>query len=190
MVHAIMSLGPNGELGNGTKLCYRSLFDLRFFRFLTIGKPVIMGWNTFVSLNQAPLPDRLNIVLKKNKELELVQHRFTKKENCWILEMGEVLVLSGRSIIHLLEYELRQHQELSYSLDFWVIGGAKTYELFDNVIEEYLITHMQGEHDGADIFYQPPCLKEDSYWKKTAFPMSFLDQDKIVPVKSITKYYR
>lgn len=190
MVHAIMSLGPNFELGNGTKLCYRSLFDLKFFRFMTMGKPVIMGWNTFVSMNEVPLPDRLNIVLKKNKELNLVEHRFTKKGNCWILEMGEVLAGTGRSIIHLLEYELRQHHELKYSLDFWVIGGAKTYELFDNVIEEYFITHMQGEHDGADTFYTPPCLAEDSYWKEATFPMSFLDQDKIVHVKEIKKYFR
>ena len=70
-----LTLGPvararNGVIGRGETLPWRLGADLRRFRALTLGKPVIMGRKTWESLPRRPLPGRLNIVLTRQPEYE------------------------------------------------------------------------------------------------------------------------
>src|SRR5471032_2936147 len=58
----VAAIGENNVIGRDGQLPWRLKSDLKHFREVTIGKPVIMGRKTYVSIGK-PLKDRTNIVL-------------------------------------------------------------------------------------------------------------------------------
>lgn len=71
----ILTVGPvararNGVIGLAGALPWRIPSDLKLFKALTLGKPVIMGRNTWLSLPRRPLPGRLNLVLSRDGSFE------------------------------------------------------------------------------------------------------------------------
>ena len=71
MAAPILTLGPvardrDGVIGKDGTLPWRLSDDLKRFKALTFGKPVIMGRKTWDSLPLKPLPGRLNIVLSRD----------------------------------------------------------------------------------------------------------------------------
>jgi dihydrofolate reductase len=70
-----LTLGPlararNGVIGRSNDLPWRLAADLKRFRALTMGKPVIMGRKTWESLPRRPLRGRLNVVLSRRPGFE------------------------------------------------------------------------------------------------------------------------
>lgn len=63
----IVAVGENGEIGRGGDLVWRIREDLKRFKFLTMGHPVVMGRKTWESLPKA-LPGRTNIIVTRNPE--------------------------------------------------------------------------------------------------------------------------
>jgi dihydrofolate reductase len=63
----VIAVSENDVIGRGNKLPWHLPADLRHFKLLTIGKPVLMGRRTFESIGKA-LPGRLNIVLSRSAE--------------------------------------------------------------------------------------------------------------------------
>jgi dihydrofolate reductase len=61
----VVALADNGVIGRDNRLLWRLRTDLRRFRELTWGKPMIMGRKTFESIGK-PLPGRETIVLTRN----------------------------------------------------------------------------------------------------------------------------
>ena len=87
-------------IGAGGRLPWHLPADLRHFRTLTLGKPIVMGRRTFESIGR-PLPGRTNIVVTRDPEL--------RGAGVWValdLEaalalaqpLGEVMVIGGASI--------------------------------------------------------------------------------------------
>ena len=64
-LNLIAALGKNGVIGIGNRLPWQLPDDLRHFKALTLGHPVLMGRKTFESLGR-PLPGRRNIVITRN----------------------------------------------------------------------------------------------------------------------------
>jgi dihydrofolate reductase len=62
---AVLAVADNDVIGRDRGLPWRLSADLRRFKSLTLGKPVLMGRRTFESLGQ-PLPERRNIVLTRD----------------------------------------------------------------------------------------------------------------------------
>jgi dihydrofolate reductase len=62
-------MGENRAIGRGGDLPWRLHSDMRYFRKITMGKPIIMGRLTFMSLPRV-LDGRLNIVLTRNAAFE------------------------------------------------------------------------------------------------------------------------
>jgi dihydrofolate reductase len=69
IIALVVAMGENGAIGRGGDLPWRLSSDLRYFRKMTMGKPVIMGRRTFSSLPRV-LDGRLNIVLTRNAAFE------------------------------------------------------------------------------------------------------------------------
>ena len=65
VIALVVARGENGAIGVGGDLPWRLSTDLKQFRKVTLGKPVIMGRRTFMSLPRA-LDGRVNIVLTRN----------------------------------------------------------------------------------------------------------------------------
>jgi dihydrofolate reductase len=65
VIALVVAIGENGAIGRGGDLPWHLSTDLKYFRKVTMGKPMIMGRRTFESFGR-PLDGRLNIVLTRN----------------------------------------------------------------------------------------------------------------------------
>ena len=63
----IVAVADNNAIGRNGDLAFHISADLRRFKQLTMGRPVIMGRKTFESLPKGALPGRRNIVITRNK---------------------------------------------------------------------------------------------------------------------------
>ncbi|ANK62969.1 dihydrofolate reductase [Loigolactobacillus backii] len=99
--------------------------DLKHFKDVTMGKPVIMGRKTFVGMEQA-LPNRLNIVLTRKKELTVPD--------------GVMVLHSKQAVLDFAD--LHNDEEVM------IIGGAKIFSLFADVVQRLYITRIDGAFSG------------------------------------------
>lgn len=67
----IAAVTRDGGLGASGNLLYHISDDLRHFKALTMGHPIIMGRKTFESMPSGPLPGRRNIVVSRNPSLRI-----------------------------------------------------------------------------------------------------------------------
>lgn len=128
MIIGIVAVAKNLAIGRGGKLPWHYSSDLKFFRRTTTGNAVVMGYRTFASIGK-PLPDRLNIVLSRTKDIETAP---------------DVLLLRGRDEV--LEFAK------TFDRDIYIIGGAKTFESFADVIAKWIVTEVPLEIEDADTF--------------------------------------
>ena len=70
MLSIIVAVADNGVIGSGNQLPWRLPDDLKRFKALSLGKPIVMGRKTFDSIGR-PLPGRLNIVISRQPGLEI-----------------------------------------------------------------------------------------------------------------------
>ena len=115
----IAAVGPHLELGSGGDLVWHISADLKNFKRVTLGHPVIMGRKTWESLPKRPLPGRLNVV---------VSH------SLWNLE-GAVCVQSPLEAL-----EACSGQDIPF-----VIGGAEIYKAFMPLADELYLTHVDAK---------------------------------------------
>jgi len=66
VIALVVAMADNGAIGKGGKLPWHLHSDMRYFRRITMGKPIIMGRRTFKSLPRV-LDGRLNIVLTRDR---------------------------------------------------------------------------------------------------------------------------
>ena len=64
MISIIVAVARNGVIGDRNRLIWHISEDLRRFKAITTGHPVIMGRKTFESLGR-PLPNRINVVVTR-----------------------------------------------------------------------------------------------------------------------------
>lgn len=64
-ISAIVAIAKNNVIGRDNKLIWHIPEDLKYFKKITIGKPVIMGRKSYESIGK-PLPGRPNIVISRN----------------------------------------------------------------------------------------------------------------------------
>ena len=62
----IVAVSKDYAIGKDNKLLFNLPTDLKYFKEMTLGKVVVMGQNTYLSLPNRPLPNRTNIVLSNN----------------------------------------------------------------------------------------------------------------------------
>jgi dihydrofolate reductase len=62
----VAAIAENGVIGRGTTLPWRLKSDMAHFRALTMGKPVVMGRKTYLSIGK-PLPGRTTIVVSREQ---------------------------------------------------------------------------------------------------------------------------
>ena len=102
--------GRNGVIGHEGGLPWRLSSDLKLFKAVTLGKPVIMGRKTWESLPRRPLPERLNLVLSRDGSFEaegaVVCERFEEaldigREQAADDGVDEVCVIGGAALFAL-----------------------------------------------------------------------------------------
>ncbi len=67
----VVAVAENGVIGQGGKLPWRLKSEMRHFRDVTWGKPVVVGRKTYESFARKPLPGRTNIVVTRDRALSI-----------------------------------------------------------------------------------------------------------------------
>ncbi|OCH99097.1 dihydrofolate reductase [Legionella jamestowniensis] len=99
IISLIAAVDENYGLGKDNHLLCHLPADLKHFKKLTMGKPIIMGKKTFDSIGK-PLPGRLNIVLsKQSKPIEGVEVMDSfDKALALVSDASEVMIIGGAMI--------------------------------------------------------------------------------------------
>jgi dihydrofolate reductase len=152
----VVAAARNGVIGRGSALPWHLPADLRHFKALTLGKPILMGRRTFAAIGR-PLPGRDNLVLTRDPG--------------WHAE--------GVRAVHSLAEAL----ELSAGApELMVIGGAEVYRLALPLARHIYLTEVQAEVAGDTLF---PALAPRE-WRETASRTLPADERHAYPMRFVT----
>ncbi|WP_312301821.1 dihydrofolate reductase [Chryseobacterium sp.] len=138
MTTIVVAMGEKNEIGFENQLLWHLPKDLKHFKDLTSGHPVIMGRKTYESIGK-PLPNRTNIVVSRKKD--------------WF-EEGILIVGS-----------LKEAMKFAKKIDeeVFIIGGGNIYEQTMDIVDKLEVTLVKADLE-ADTFF--PKIDE-KIWKKT-----------------------
>ena len=133
-VSIVAAIGKNREIGHGNELLWHIPDDLRRFKAITLGHPVIMGRKTFDSIIatlKKPLPGRVNIVV-------------TRDQN-WKFD--------GVMVAHSLQDALAKAAEIDKG-EIFIGGGGQLWAEALLYTDRLYLTLIDAEKDG-DAFFPP-----------------------------------
>jgi len=128
MISIICALAGNGAIGKDNKLLWHIPEDLKRFKDLTMGKPLIMGRKTFESIGK-PLPGRTNIIVTKDPNY--------KAAGCLVCDSLEKAIDQAKGI---------NNEEV------FIIGGGQIYHQSISLADKLYLTLVAGEYE-ADTFF-------------------------------------
>ncbi|NBP30422.1 MAG: dihydrofolate reductase, partial [Flavobacteriia bacterium] len=70
IISVVVAAGEDNSIGAKNDLMWKLPNDMRFFKNLTWGMPVVMGRKTFESMGSKPLPGRINIVISSTLQFD------------------------------------------------------------------------------------------------------------------------
>jgi dihydrofolate reductase len=133
-VSLVVAMAANRVIGKSGGLPWRLPGDLRFFKAVTMGKPLIMGRKTYESIGR-PLPGRANIVVTRTGEVNAegitVTHDFHEA-----LKLARAIAAGNETD------------------EVMVIGGGDIYRQALPLADRIYLTEIHAEFDG-DTFFPP-----------------------------------
>lgn len=157
-ISMIVAVAENGVIGKENDLPWRLSSDLKYFKQVTSGKPVLMGRKTWESLPRRPLPNRANIVITRDATYEAegahvvlsVEAAIAKARELLLGSEGDEAVIMGGAQIYKAGYPFADR--LYYTQVHATVEGD-TY--FDEVaLSEWREVsrehHAAGEKDSVD----------------------------------------
>lgn len=138
MTTIVVAMGEKNEIGFKNQLLWHLPKDLKHFKDITSGHPIIMGRKTYESIGK-PLPNRTNIVVSRQKD--------------WF-EEGILIV---GSIKEAIKFAKKIDEQV------FIIGGGNIYEQTMDIVDVLEVTLVKADLE-ADTYFP----KIDSkVWKKT-----------------------
>jgi dihydrofolate reductase len=128
----VAAIADNGVIGDDNRLIWRLKTDLRRFRSLTLGRPVLMGRKTFLSIGK-PLPGRETIVLTRDPAYRP----------------------EGVHVAHALDEALLRAQRLGADMgadSVAVAGGAEIYRQALPLADRLELTLVHAAPEGDAVF--------------------------------------
>ena len=132
MISLIVAASENGVIGRDGDLPWRQSDDLRRFKAVTMGKPIVMGRKTWESIGR-PLPGRQNIVVSRQPGLEIE---------------GADVVASPAAAVDVA----------AGAEEIMIIGGSEIYKLFLPLADRVYLTRVHADVEGDAWF---PALGDD-----------------------------
>lgn len=127
-IQIVVAMSENRGIGQQGKLPWHLPADLKHFKALTMGKPIVMGRKTYESIGRA-LPGRRNIILSRRADFS--------PEGCEVATSVDAVLAAT------------QNEPV-----VCVIGGAEVYQLFLSRAEEIWLTLVHVTLD-ADAYFPP-----------------------------------
>jgi dihydrofolate reductase len=134
-ISMIVAAAENGVIGRGGQLPWRQPTDLKTFRRLTMGRPIIMGRKTFQSIGR-PLDGRTNIVVTRDAAF--------RAEGTHCVMSLEAAIALARPIAEALE-----------APEILVIGGAELYRAALPLATRIYLTRINAAPSGDATFETP-----------------------------------
>lgn len=131
-ISLVVAVTRNNVIGRDGGLPWRLSTDLKRFKALTIGRPVVMGRVCYDSIGR-PLPGRPNIVITRNLDF----------------------APEGVIVVHSLQAAMERAREEARKLgvdDIAVIGGGVIYRETMDLATVLHVTHIEAEIDGDTFF--------------------------------------
>ena len=134
----IVAMATNRTIGINNQMPWHLSADLKKFKKITMGQPIIMGRKTFESIGR-PLPGRQNIIISHNPDYQ--------QQGCLVFnDLDSAL------------------QSCAESDEVFVIGGATLYAATLIRADRLYITEIQRTFDGDTCF---PEIEQD-HWREVA----------------------
>jgi dihydrofolate reductase len=137
-ISLVVAMSDNGIIGQDNKLLWHLPNDLKHFKALTLGKPIIMGRKTYESIGK-PLPGRQNIILTNARYLRIPE--------C--------------SVVHSVNEALDVSENAP---EVMVIGGGEIYRLFFPLVTCMHITYVHAQFQGEVSFLS----FDDKEWEEVS----------------------
>jgi dihydrofolate reductase len=128
----IVAMAQNRVIGRNNKLPWYLPNDLKYFKQVTMGLPIVMGRKTYESIGK-PLPGRTNIVVTRNES--------------WSMD--------GVKVVHSLEqaFELAASiAEIDGRDEVMIIGGDQIYQSALPLVDRIYLTEVHAEVEGDAYF--------------------------------------
>ena len=139
-IFLIYARAANGAIGHEGRLPWHLPADLKRFKALTLGKPMIMGRKTFESL-PGLLPGRRHIVLTRREHWDS----------------------TGAEVVRTAAEALSQAAEGNETGEIAIVGGAAIYDVFRPMADRIEVTEIHEDYPG-DTFMKP--LGDE--WRETS----------------------
>ena len=139
IISFVVAMGKNKVIGKNNSLPWTMPADMKHFKDLTSGKPVIMGRKTFESIGK-PLPKRINIIITRDKDYDA--------QNC--------------TVVHSIDEALEAAKNAT---EVMVIGGAQIYKEFLPKANRMYLTIIDADFQG-DTYFPKYDVTE---WEETAY---------------------
>lgn len=143
IVSIIVARAKNGVIGRAGDMPWRLSSDLKNFKAITTGKPIIMGRKTFESLPRL-LPGRTHIVISRDKSFNA--------NGAMVFSRLDVAIAAAKAVA------IKDGQD-----EVCIIGGGEIYKLALAVCDKIYLTEVDCEIDGDTYF---PELNPND-WHKT-----------------------
>jgi len=128
-ISIIVAVAENGVIGKDNQLLWRLSEDLKLFKKRTTGHAIIMGRKTFDSIGK-PLPNRVNIVISRSKDLEI----------------------EGCVVVNSLEKAIEVATQQTEKNEVFIIGGEKIYTLAEKHATKLYLTKVNTILEGDAFF--------------------------------------
>jgi dihydrofolate reductase len=139
MITFILAMADNGVIGDKGNIPWRIPADMRRFKALTMGKPIVMGRKTWDSFPKKPLPGRTNIVITRDRGF----------------------VAPGAVVVHSLDEALAR-AAAEKTDEVAIVGGAEIYRAALAAAGRIELTevHIQAQGDVRMEKFDPATWRE------------------------------
>jgi dihydrofolate reductase len=156
MIKLIVAISKNRVIGDSNKLIWNLPADLKRFKEITTGHPIVMGRKTYQSIGR-PLPNRRNIIITRDESYEV--------DGCEVVNsVEEALLLTNN--------------------DCFIIGGGEIYKQTLHIADQIYMTEVHEEFVGDTTFPELTAVwyvsKEEKFLadKKNNYNYSFIFYEK------------
>ena len=131
-ISLIVAVSRNGAIGLNNQLPWYLPEDLKYFKSVTMGKPLIMGRKTFDSIGR-PLPGRANIVLTRDPQWT--------SDGVEVVQSVEQALVAGEIACEAADVD-----------EIMVIGGEQIYRMTIDLADRIYLTQVDTDVEGDAFF--------------------------------------
>ena len=138
-ISIIVAMAENRAIGKDNQLLWHISDDLKRFKKITMGHPILMGRKTYESIGRV-LPGRENIIISRQEEFKV----------------------EGATVCHAPEDALNACNDAE---EVFIIGGAEIYQMFLDRADRIYLSLIHQSYPDADTFF--PDYNRDEFQEIT-----------------------